>query len=121
MKNFCEEKGRGYIRLQVDHNTYLSANFTQQVYDIIGGYGNEVRYNAKVVWTGTPDKGEEAESKPTFEVAELQQMTDPIAFIEKTLDQYPGLDLDDLRSAFEEVRQEIQREREEKENKDKKK
>ena len=54
-------------------------------------------------------------------MAELQQMTDPIAFIEKTLDQYPGLDLDDLRSAFEEVRQEIKREREEKENKDKKK
>jgi exonuclease SbcD len=68
-----------------------------------------------------PDKSEEAESKPTFEVAELQQMTDPIAFIEKTLDQYPGLDLDDLRSAFEEVRQETQRVCEEKENKDTKK
>lgn len=121
VRSFCEEKGKGYIRLQVDHSTYLSANFTQQVYDIIGGYGNEVRYNAKVVWTGMPDKSEEAESKPTFEVAELQQMTDPIAFIEKTLDQYPGLDLDDLRSAFEEVRQEIQRVREEKENKDTKK
>ena len=121
VRSFCEEKGQGYIRLQVDHNTYLSANFTQQVYDIIGGYGNEVRYNAKIVWTGMPDKSEEAESKPTFEVAELQQMTDPIAFIEKTLDQYPGLDLDDLRSAFEEVCHEIKREREEKENKGKNK
>ena len=120
VKAFCEEGRKGYIRLQVDYDTYLSANFTQQVYDLIGGYGNEVRYNAKVIWTGVPAKSEEEDCKPTFEVAELQQMTDPFTFIEKTKDQYQGIDLDDLRSAFEEVRREIQRYNEEKETKEKK-
>ena len=51
--------------------------------------------------------------KPTFEVAELQQMKDPVDFIEKTMDQYPGLDLDEVRSAFEEVKAEIKRKQEE--------
>jgi exonuclease SbcD len=74
-----------------------------------------VRYNAKVVWTGLPNKDEEVENKPIFEVAELQQMTDPIAFIERTINQYPGIEIEDLRTAFEEVRYEIQRYNEEKE------
>ena len=45
------------------------------------------------------------------ELAELQQMTDPIAFVEKTLDQYKGLSLDLVREAFGEVREEMERER----------
>jgi uncharacterized protein YqgV (UPF0045/DUF77 family) len=45
-------------------------------------------------------------------VAELQQMTDPMMFIERTQDQYPGLDLDDVRQAFEEVKVEMERLRE---------
>ena len=121
VKTFCENRGKGYIRLQVDYNTYLSANFTQQVYDLISNYGDEVRYNAKVVWTGLPNKNEEADNKPIFEVAELQQMTDPIAFIERTINQYPGIEIEDLRTAFEEVRYEIQRYNEEKETQLKKK
>ena len=40
-------------------------------------------------------------------------MTNPIDFIEKTMEQYPGLDLDEVRSAFEEVRAEIERKQEE--------
>lgn len=45
-------------------------------------------------------------------MAELQQMTDPMMFIERTQDQYPGLDLDDVRQAFEEVKVEMERLRE---------
>ena len=107
IKSFCEEQGKGYIRLQVDNKTVLSANFTQQVYDLISLYDDEVRYNAKIVWTGIPDHVESTQQKPTFEVAELQQMTDPILFIEKTISQYPGIDIEDMRSAFEEVKKEI--------------
>ena len=55
-----------------------------------------------------------------FDVADLQQMTDPMEFIERTKDQYPGLDLDDVRQAFEEVRSEILRLKEEETNKSKK-
>ena len=65
-----------------------------------------MRFNPKHIWTGVPDdKGGES-TKPTFEVAELQQMTDPMSFIEKTKDQYPGLDIEEVRSAFEEVKAE---------------
>jgi len=39
-------------------------------------------------------------------------MTDPMMFIERTQDQYPGLDLDDVRQAFEEVKVEKERLRE---------
>ena len=107
IKSFCEEQGKGYIRLQMDNKTILSANFTQQVYDLISLYDDEVRYNAKIVWTGIPDHVESTQQKSIFEVAELQQMTDPILFIEKTISQYPGIDIEDMRSAFEEVKKEI--------------
>jgi len=117
VNDFCKEHGRGYIRLQIDYHTALSANFTQQVYSLIAPYNDEVRYNAKIIWTGVPDKNEHTLQKPAFEVAELQQMTNPINFIEKTLDQYPGLDLEELRSAFEEVKTEIQKMDEERKGK----
>ena len=43
-----------------------------------------------------------------FEVADLQQMTDPMDFIEKTIDRYPGLpDVATLRTLFDEVRAEM--------------
>ena len=83
------------------------------VYDMLAPYNEEVRYNAKIIWNGCPLKSEGDEAKPTFEVAELQQMKNPVDFIEKTMDQYPGLVLDEVRSAFEEVKAEIKRKQEE--------
>ena len=83
------------------------------VYDILAPYNDEVRYNAKIIWNGSTVKSEGDETKTTFEVAELQQMKDPVDFIEKTIDQYPGLNLDEVRSAFEEVKAEIMRKLEE--------
>ena len=47
-------------------------------------------------------------------------MKDPMEFIERTKDQYPGLDLDDVRQAFEEVKEEMQRLKEEENKKGKK-
>lgn len=106
---FCKRFGKGYIRVQLDYKTVLSANFSQKVYDIIAPYNDEVRYNTKIVWTGAPAKSKEAQQESVFEVAELQQMTDPLCFIEKTIDQYPGLDIENLRLAFEEVKEELQK------------
>ena len=40
-------------------------------------------------------------------------MTDPVEFIMKTKDQYPELDMDEVRDAFEEVKREIRRMKEE--------
>ena len=49
-----------------------------------------------------PDKRESNE-KLVFEVADLQQMTDPMKFIEQTIDHYNGLSLEEIRSAFEAI------------------
>lgn len=109
VKEFCERQKKGYFRLCVDASVSLSSNFNQKVYDMISSYDDEVRFNPKTIWSGETVE-EEATEKPVFEVAELQQMTDPVEFIEKTRAQYPGLpDTDTLRSIFDEVREEIKR------------
>lgn len=111
---FCQSVGKGYIRLRVNYATDLSSNFDQKVYDLLERYGNEVRYNPKTLWVGEPESGPNDIDKPTFEVAELQQMTDPVEFIEKTREQYPKLDFSSLREVFKEIEAEIQRIKEEK-------
>lgn len=113
VRRFCRERGRGYIRLRADIGTDLPSNFNQMVYDLLAATGDEVRYNPKVVWTGE-EAGPGCESeRPTFEVAELQQMTDPMDFVERTIDQYPTLTMEEVREAFEEVEREIVRMKEE--------
>ena len=107
----------GYFRLCVDAAVSLSSNFTQKVYDILKPYDEEVRFNPKTIWTGEVKKEDDAE-KPVFEVAELQQMDDPVDFIEKTRSQYQGLpDADELRKLFDEVREEIKRHEDEEKQK----
>lgn len=110
---FCKTVGQGYIRLNVDYNAPLSPNFSQKVYDMIAPYNDEVRFNPKIIWTGVPEKHEDEEDEQTFEIADIQSMTNPIEFIAKTFDQYPGLDLEEVRVAFREVECEIRRMKEE--------
>ena len=114
MKAFVEEGERGYLRFRFDVNTGLPANFNQLVYDALQPYNEEWRYNPKVLWTGINESKASRNEDLVFEVAELQQMTDPMMFIERTQDQYPGLDLEDVRQAFEEVKVEMERLKEEK-------
>lgn len=117
VKDFCENVRSGYFRLCVDAAVSLSSNFTQKVYDILKPYDEEVRFNPKTIWTGEVKKEDDAE-KPVFEVAELQQMDDPVDFIEKTRSQYQGLpDADELRKLFDEVREEIKRHEDEEKQK----
>ena len=108
VKAFANEGGRGYIRFKMDYATDLSPDFNQQVYDLLEPYNNEIRYNPKILWTNLPDKKERTE-KLIFEVADLQQMTtEPMKFIEQTIDHYNGLSLEEIRSAFEEIETEYQ-------------
>ena len=83
------------------------------VYDELAPYDERWRYNPKILWTGVPECDGKEDRQLVFEVAELQQMTDPVEFIMKTKDQYPGLDMDEVRDAFEEVKREIRRMKEE--------
>ena len=100
----------------MNYDTDLSSDFNQQIYDLLEPYNNEIRYNPKILWTNVPEKKEQAQ-KLIFEVADIQQMTDPMQFIEQTIDHYGGLSLDELRSAFEEVETEYHRIQEERREK----
>ena len=109
VKRFADTEGKGYFCLRMDYRTALSSNFHQKIYDLLAPYADEVRYNPKICWTGRNTANDTETEKPLFEVAELQQMTDPLEFIARTRDQYPELDWEDLRSAFQEVNEELQR------------
>ena len=117
IKDFAREHERGYFRLRFDYKTALAANFTSIVYDLLKDTGEEIRFNPKHIWVGAPGQSAEEKPKPVFQIADLQQMTDPMAFIEKTKDQYPGLDLEEVRKAFEEVKAEVALLREEEKKK----
>lgn len=113
VKGFCKGHDSGYIRLRVDYGTDLPSDFNQMVYEVLSATGDEVRYNPKVVWTGAPISGPDETVRPAFEVAELQQMTNPLCFIEKAIDRYPTLSMEEVRAAFEEVERELLRMQEE--------
>lgn len=121
MKQVTSEGARGYIRFRFDHTTNLPSNFSQMVYDALLPYNDEWRYNPKMLWTGQDDAQQQEKEQQVFEVAELQQMTDPMQFIERTKDQYPGLDIEDVRQAFEEVKAEMHRMDEERQAKNRQK
>ena len=77
VKQFVAERGAGYFRFVMEYNTALSADFNQQVYQLIEPCSGRVRFNPKTVWLHA-DEEAAADDKPLFEVAELQQMTDPM-------------------------------------------
>ena len=109
LESFAKETKSGYFRLRFDNKTALPANFTNTIYDLLKAYGDEIRFNPKHIWTGIQEEPDGEKQKLTFEVADLQQMTDPMSFIEKTKDLYPDLDLEEVRKAFEEVKEELAR------------
>ena len=107
LEKFCKESETCYVRLKINHAATLSSNFNQKVYDILNSHGNKVRYNPRIIWMGQAESEQNEDNKPTFELVELQQMTDPVVFIEKTKDQYPRLDLTTLRDVFKEIEIEV--------------
>lgn len=107
VRDFAKEKGSGYIRLRVDCVTQLPPNFNQLLYDAIGIKSEEVRYNPKIIWTGMEQTPEEESGSPLFQIADLQEMKDPLEFISKTISQYPGLDFETIRAAFREIEDQL--------------
>ena len=120
LRQLASHGERGYVRFRFAQRACLPADFSQQVYALLEPYADEWRYNPKVLWEGGDAAGEQT-PRPVFEVAELQQMTDPMTFIERTSDQYPFLDMDDVRAAFDEVRAEVLRLSEERQYKNRRK
>lgn len=108
VEEFIKKNGCGYIRLRVDIAADLPSDFSNSIYRLIEESGKDVRYNPKVMWVGDQDAGHNtSEDAPRFELAELQQMTDPMGFITATADQYKGLDIEEIRRAFKEIEEEL--------------
>ncbi|MDD6252539.1 MAG: exonuclease SbcCD subunit D [Candidatus Cryptobacteroides sp.] len=109
VREFAMSKKEGYIRLRIDSSAQISPDFNQKIYDMISVTDDAVRYNPKVIWTGSSGDIAEEPEAPRFEVADLQQMEDPVGFVERTIRRYPGLGLDEIREAFSEVAAEVER------------
>lgn len=108
LRDFAQGGASGYVRLRIDNAAALPSDFTQQVYHIIESHHTALRYNPKIIWTGAP-AASTAVAEPVFAVADLQQMTDPLTFIQQTADQYPELDMREVQQAFVDVEAEVHR------------
>lgn len=106
VKNFIDTNKTGYFRLHVNYSVSLPANINQQINTLLEPTHEQIRYNPKIVWNGAPTETSEKITE-TFQVAELQEMEDPMLFIEKIIDKFPNLNLDEVREAFTEVQAEI--------------
>lgn len=106
VKDFVASHDKGYIRLRIAYNADITPNFMQKVYNIIEEY-KYVRYNPKIIWTGKQENNNNSENKSTFELAELQQMENPIDFVKKTMDKYPQLQKYSIEDIFEEIKKEM--------------
>lgn len=107
---FATEGGEGYIRFRFDAATPLPPDFSHKVYQLLDSCGTDLRYNPRHIFTDSGDTTDDAhETSPQFAVADLQQMTDPFRFVEKTIDNYPTLQLsiDELREMFDEIDSEL--------------
>ena len=108
VKHFAQQHSTGYFRLTLDGSQPFPADFNQQIYQLIEPYNGQIRFNPKSIWTNLPDISSD-DMHTVFEVAELQQMTDPMEFIRQTQSHYPELDIDQLAQAFGEVEYELRR------------
>ena len=106
VKAFIQNGGKGYFRLHIDYGAQIPSDINQTIYTLIEN-DDELRYNPRIIWKGEEEAKKSETAAPTFEIADLQQMTDPMHFIERTIDRYPQFTLEELAEAFREVEQEV--------------
>ena len=107
--DFCKNGGEGYFRLRLDYGGQFTPDLQQEIYKVLDVAGGRVRFNPKHLWEGAPERGESRQERPLFEVADLQEMTNPLDFIRSTIDAYAGLDLESLEADFQQVEAELYR------------
>ncbi len=109
LAEYAAAGGEGYVRLRVNAKAWLPSDISQRVYDTLAPYGDRVRYNPRTIWVGQEEsiQKSEEEDQPLFEIVDIQEMTDPLKFIEATINRYEGLDLEDLRVSFQEIEAEL--------------
>ena len=105
----CSSGKRCYFRLRLDHSAPpMPPGFQQAIYSLIEQHADRVRFNPQHLWENVVQPESAAEER-RFEVADLQQMTNPLDFIARTIDDYPGLDLESLGDDFAEIAAEASR------------
>ncbi|MDE6865788.1 MAG: hypothetical protein K2J23_00130, partial [Muribaculaceae bacterium] len=99
----------------IRYSTPLSADFNNQVYQLIEESGIDVRYNPKHLWIDMPEEAESDNEGVNEEIAveHLQQMENPLEFIYLTKERYINLNLDFLPEAFLEIEEELKKMEEE--------
>ena len=108
LRQFALDHPSFYFRFVLDGSVILPPDFNQQVYQFIESSQQDIRYNPKPLWVNLP-QNEETGSQPLFQVADLQQMTNPMDFIRQTQSHYPEFDIEELAEAFKEVEAEVRR------------
>lgn len=122
LKKFIDTHSGAYIRFKLSTTADISPNFDTKVYDLIENCDKDIRYNPNTLWVSPVQDDDEAEavSAATFEVSELQQMANPLEFVQRTIDRYPSLSDINLEEAFAEIEDEIRRMDEEAQSKTRK-
>jgi len=105
LREFVQKHERGYIRLNLDYRAE-HINLQKVVYPLLEATGNEVRFNPNTIWQNRPSTEEGGEA-PKFEMAELQQMTNPLEFVMRTIERYPAIDPTTLEKDFAEIEKEL--------------
>ncbi len=112
LEEFVAGGGEGYFRFRVNASAWLPSDFNQRVYAAIEPHGDRLRYNPRIIWVGkesatSPEALSDDSTSTSLDIVEIQEMTDPLTFIERTIDRYEGLDLNEVREAFREIEAEI--------------
>lgn len=100
------EKQSGYFRLRIDSSAAMPADFTQTVYHKTEVTNGRVRWNPNTITENLPPESDD-EQKPTFKIAELQQMANPLDFIRRIIHQYPELNIEQLEEDFKLIEDEM--------------
>lgn len=112
LKKFLKKKETGvYIRFRFDAGVDLPADFNNKVYDLIEESGMDIRFNPKILWTGTRETvttGNEESALPGLEIETLAQMKNPLDFIEMNISRFDGVDLNDMKAMFMTIEDELQ-------------
>lgn len=108
LSQFALDHPSFYFRFVLDGSVTLPPDFNQQVYHFIESSQQDIRYNPKPLWVNLPQT-DETGSQPLFQVADLQQMTNPMDFIRQTQSHYPEFNIEELAEAFKEVEAEVRR------------
>ena len=114
LKKFINSNDKCYIRLRFTQNADIPADFNSSVYALIDDSGKDIRYNPRPIFVSSEEEAfpEVTEGRLWIDVEEIKQITDPRKFVRMTARSYPGLSEEDLDDLFEEVEDEIRKNRE---------